>query len=242
MMIILNKSVIEKVANIEYVMSLINAKYFILSLSKIIIEKMSTSINVRNIENVLHQSNVYVMLNLYLDELFNDKKISDHIRREFYVVDNLKCKLLMKLDIMISEKMIINLANKSFIIFTCENLIISIRINLKSNSRIRRIIHSKKFVVISSNSVMSVSIYLRDKKLSFNRNFLFESNHDVFTISLENLDEFYTHVCDCNLKFVHVRNELFKSVIIFSRTKLDLLTEYEKENTFKSTQNIMNEQ
>ncbi len=111
------------------------------------------------------------MLDLYLDELSNDQKICDHIRREFHVVNDLKCKLLMKLDIMISKKMIINLKNKSLIIFICENMTILIRINLKSNSRIKRIVHNKKSVIILSNSVMSVSIYLREKKFSLNRNF-----------------------------------------------------------------------
>ncbi len=186
---------------------------------------MSISINVKRIENVLHKCDIYIMLDLYLDDIFNELKIREHIHRKFHVVNDMKCRLLMKLDIMTSKKMIINLTDKSLIISTCENMIISIQINSKSNSRIKRIVHSKDSVIIFSNSVTNISIYLREKKLSSNRDFLFELNHDALTTSLEEMNKFYTHVCDCDLTFVHVRNDLFKSMMISLKTRLSILIE-----------------
>ncbi len=233
MFIALDRSFIKEVIDIECVMSLLNIKYLIVILSTITIMKMSIFINVRDINNALHQSSSYVMLDLYLDGISHEKKARDHIRREFHLIDELKCKILMRLNIMISEKMIINLVDKSFVISTCENLVILIRINSKLNSRIRRIVHNKKSIVISSNSVVNISTYLRKKMLSFNRDFLFELNNNAFTESLSDLDEFYTHVCDCNLTFVHVRNAVVNSVTISSKTRLRLLTEYEKKECFQ---------
>jgi hypothetical protein len=232
MTISLNKFAIEKVVDIECAMSLMNTKYFIFTLSKANITNMSVFINVRDIENALHQSSSYVMLDLYLNEITVERKARDHIKREFHLVNELKCKLLMRLNIMISKKMIINLTNKSFIIFTCENLTIFIKINFKFNSRIRRIVYNKKSMTIFFNSIINISTYLREKKLSLNRDYLFESNHETLTTFLENTSELYTHVCDCNLAFVHVRNELFKSIIISLKTRLNLLTEYEKKECF----------
>jgi hypothetical protein len=233
MTIALNKFAIERVVDIECVMSLMNTKYFISTLSKAIITKMSALINVRDINNVLHQSNSYVMFNLYLDEITIERKTRDHIKREFHLMNELKCKLLMRLNIMISKKMIINLTNKSFIILTCENLTIFIRINFKLNSQIRRIVHSKKSMTIFFNSIINISTYLREKKFSLNKNYFFESNHETFTTFLENTSELYTHVCECNLAFVHVRNELFKSTIISLKTRLNFLTEYEEKECFQ---------
>ncbi len=233
MTITLNKFVIEKVVDIECTMSLMNTKYLTSILSKAIITKMSTLINVRDINNALHQSNSYVMLDLYLDEITIERKIRNHIKRKFHLVNELKCKLLMKLNIMISKKMIINLTNKSLIIFTCENLTIFIKINFKSNSRIRRIVHSKKSIVIFSNLIVNILTYLREKKLSSNKDFLFESNNNIFTKSLIDFDELYIHVCDCNLAFIHVKNAFVKSVIILLKTRLELLTEYEKKECFQ---------
>jgi hypothetical protein len=233
MKICLTMSVIEGVADTGCVMFLVDTNYLNLTLSRATILKMPAPINVRGIDNALHQSCFYVMLDLYLDGLVNGKKARGHIRREFHLVDGLKCKLLMSLDVMVSEEMMINLTDKSLIISTCENLMISIRVNLKPNSRIRRIVHSKELVKVSSNSIISILTYLRGKKLSSNRDFLFESNNDTLTKSLSDLDDFYTHVCDCNLAFVHVRNARTDPVIISSRTRLGILTEYDEERCFQ---------
>lgn len=229
----MNNLFIEEVANIDCAMSLIDVRYLtiIISFAKII--KMNAAMNVRDIDNVLHECESYVMLNFYLDDLFNDKKARGHIHREFHIVNDLKCKLLMSLDIMTSKQMIINLIDKSLFISMCDNLVVSIRINSKSNSRITRVMHSKVSIIISLNSVTSISIYMRDKKLLFNRDFLFESNHEKLSFSLEVMRDLYTHVCDCNMNFVHVRNDLFTSVIVSSRTRLDVLIEYEEKNCFQ---------
>ncbi len=210
-----------------------NTKYLAMTIFRAEVQNMLASINVRDIKNALHQFTAYVILNLYLIELINDKKIKEHIRKEFHIMNDLKCKILMRLNIMISKEMTINLSNKFFVILICENLIVSIRINLKSNSRIRRIIHSKKSIKIFSNSIINIFTYLRDKKLSLNRDFLFEFNNNIFTKFLNDLDEFYTHVCDCNLTFVHVKNALISSMMISSRTRLNILIEYEKEKCFQ---------
>jgi hypothetical protein len=103
MFIILDKSFIEEVIDIECVMFLLNIQYLIVILSMITIMKMSIFINVRDTDNALHQSSSYVMLDLYLNDIFNEKKTRDHIRRKFHLIDELKFRILMKLNIMISE-------------------------------------------------------------------------------------------------------------------------------------------
>jgi hypothetical protein len=233
MQMFLKKSIIKEITNTRCAIFLMNTKYLAMTIFRAEVQNMLASINVRDIKNALHQFTAYVILNLYLIELINDKKIKEHIRKEFHIMNDLKCKILMRLNIMISKEMTINLSNKFFVILICENLIVSIRINLKSNSRIRRIIHSKKSIKIFSNSIINIFTYLRDKKLSLNRDFLFEFNNNIFTKFLNDLDEFYTHVCDCNLTFVHVKNALISSMMISSRTRLNILIEYEKEKCFQ---------
>jgi hypothetical protein len=233
MKIFMNKSLIEEVMNIDCVMSLINVHYLTIMISFAKIIKMNAAINVRDIDNVLHECEFYVMLNFYLDDLFYDKKVRNHMHREFHIMNDLKCKLLMKLDIMTSKQMIINLIDKSLFIFMCNDLIVSIRINSKSNSRITRIMHSKISMIIFFNSITSIFIYMRDKRLLFNKDFLFESNHEKLSFSLEIMRGLYTYVCDCNMNFVHVRNDLFTTMIVSSRTRLDVFIEYKEENYFQ---------
>jgi hypothetical protein len=47
------------------------------------------------------------------------------------------------------------------------------------------------------------------------------------------MSDLYTHVCDCNIAFVHVRNELLESMIISSKTRFELLTRYKEEDCFQ---------
>jgi hypothetical protein len=192
-----------------------------------------SSINVRDINEVFHECISYVILDLYLDDIFEKKKKRNHLRREFHVVDDLRCKILIDMNILSSEQMRIDLISKSLFISTCRNLEILIRIALKSNARIKRVVHSKDITIISLNFIVSVSIYLKDKKLFSDRDFLFEFDHEALENILDDMRELYTHVCDCNLTFVHVRNELSTAMKISSRTRLRILIEYEKKDCFQ---------
>jgi hypothetical protein len=174
MRIFLEKLAIERVIDIERVMSLIDIRYLEITVFSTKIIKMKVVINVCDIDNALHECKSYVILDFYFDDVIENNKVREHMRREFHIMNDLKCKLLMSLNIMISEETIINFADKTLIISICENMIVSIRINFKSNSQIRRVMHSKEFVVILFNFVMNISIYMREKTLFFDRNFLFE--------------------------------------------------------------------
>jgi hypothetical protein len=103
MQISLKKSSIKRITNTKCVVFLMNWKYLTTILLNVNIQNMLAFINVRDIKNILHQFNFYAFLNLYLLDIIDDKKIKEHIHREFHIIDELKCKILMKLNIMISE-------------------------------------------------------------------------------------------------------------------------------------------
>jgi hypothetical protein len=145
MMIFLLRSIIKDVIDTRCVMSLIDTRYLLISMSNIITIKMSL-INVKDINEIFHECISYVILDLYLDDIFEKKKKRDHFRREFHVVDDLRCKILIDMNILSSEQMRIDLISKSLFISTCRNLEILIRIALKSNARIKRVIHNKDIV------------------------------------------------------------------------------------------------
>ena len=78
-----------------------------------------------------------------------------------------------------------------------------------------------------------IQIYLKSKKLSNDKNYLFESNPKKLTVALKKADEFYIHVCDCNFFFVQIRNDLTIFVIISRRSRLGILNEYEKKGCYQ---------
>ena len=174
-MIILLKF-IEIVTNIECVVFFINEKYFRKLLFDENVIKMTVSINVKNIENVHKKCDIYVFFDLYLNGESKNTFFREYFRREVHVVKNLKCKFFFEMNILEAKQIIINLINKIMMIFTCRNLIVFIKIAFKSNARIRRVIHFKNQAVISFKSITQISIYMKNKLLSDDRNYFFKLN------------------------------------------------------------------
>lgn len=190
------KSLIETVTNTECVVLLINKTYFREILSEIKFIKMTTSINVKRLRNAFHEINNYALLNVFLNDTSKKKSARGHIHKKFHLIKDLKCKVLLSVDIFAAEQVTFNTANKIMVIFTCKNLIVLIKIASKSNARIKRVIYFKDQTLILSKSIIKVLIYLKEKRLSDNKDYLFESNQEQFTSALKNVDGFYAHVCD----------------------------------------------
>ena len=230
--VILLKS-IETITNTECAMFLIDEKYFQKILFNETIIKMIVSINVKNITNVHKECDIYVFLNLYLNDESKSIFSREYFRREIHVIKDLKCKFFLEMNILKAKQIIINLINKIMIIFTCKDLIVSIKIALKSNARICRVIHFKNQAVIFFKSMTQISIYMKNKSLSDDKNYFFESNQQQLATFLKQLNDFYTHVCHDNVTEVYVKNDKNMTIKISRRARLKTLTEYEIKNCYQ---------
>ena len=77
---------------------------------------MKISITIRKIETIRYLMNEFVILNIYIFELINDKIEMIEIIAEVYLVCNFKIKLLIDINVLDSEKMNISFCNHSLII------------------------------------------------------------------------------------------------------------------------------
>ena len=77
---------------------------------------MKNSITVREIETIRYFTDEFVILNIYISELVNDKIEMIEIIAEVHLVHNLKIKLLIDVNILDSEEMNISFCNHSLII------------------------------------------------------------------------------------------------------------------------------
>ena len=223
----------EAVTNTECAVSLIDEKYFQKVLLNETIIKMTVSINVKNIDNVHKKCDIYVFLNLYLNDESKSIPSREYFRREVHVIKNLRCKFFLKINILKAEQITINLINKIMVIFTCKNLIVLIKIALKPNARICRVIHFKNQIVIFFKSMTQVPTYMKNKSLSDDKNYFFESNQQQLTTSLKQLNGFYIHVCHDNVAEVHVRNDKNMTIKISRRARLRTLIEYEAKKCYQ---------
>ena len=225
--------IIEIVTNIEYAMFFINENYFRKILFDENVIKMIVSINVKNIKNVHKKCNIYVFFALYLNDESKNVSVREYFRREIHVIKNLKCKFFFEINILKAKQIIINLINKIMTIFTCKDLIMFIKIALKSNARICRVIYFKNHIVIFFKSMTQISIYMKNKLLSDDKNYFFELNQQQLTVFLKQLNDFYTHICHDNVTEVHVRNDKNMTIKILRRARLKILIEYEVEDYYQ---------
>ena len=118
----------------ECVVFLIDEIYFqqILFAKKFI--KMIFFINVRKIKNVFRENDFYLFLNLYLNEIFKKSSTNEYFRKKIHIVNDLKCKIFLNMNILKIKQMIFNMKNKIINFFTCKNLIVFIRIISKLNA------------------------------------------------------------------------------------------------------------
>ena len=224
---------VEAVADSGCAVSLIDEAYLrqILPAEKAI--KMTAPINVRGIGNAFRESDSYLLLDLYLDGVSRGSPARGYFRREVHIVNDLKCKVLLGMDILGAEQVTLNMKDKTMVLPTCKDLVVPIRIAPKPNARIRRVVHSKDQTVIPAKAVAQVPTYLKGKRLPDDRDYLFEPDQEQLAAALGELGGFYAHVCGGNLACVQVKNDRDVAVKIPRRARLGTLTEYEEEGCYQ---------
>jgi hypothetical protein len=221
-----DESLNELCANTRCIMSLIDKAYLTKILFESKIHRIEGSVIVRDIDIATHNCSEYVHLKLFISEF----KKTTRLIRQAHVVNNLRAKFLMKMNILESEKIVLNLSRRKMILTLCENVEINIRItsiavNIKS---VNRVILTKQLVSVSTKFIVSVSI--RMKRILSDRDFLFQSIHRE--LSLEFIDEVMTHIVTINLAAMQMCNVTNKSVIILRKARLERLMKYEKHECY----------
>ena len=68
------------------------------------IKKMSKSLRVKNLNVIIHNTNQYILISIYVFDIKkNDIKILYRIIREIHLIDNLKTHMLIENDIVESK-------------------------------------------------------------------------------------------------------------------------------------------
>ncbi len=208
----------------ECIMFLIDRVYLMKILSLIKIHHADVAIKVRDIETATHNCFEYVHLKLFIPDFKEIAKLF----RQAHVVNNLRAKFFMSMNILKSEEIILDISRRRMILSLCENLKIVIRVTSKLESRINRVIFAERLIIISSKSVVSVSIKMKESL--FDRDYLFQSISRE--LNLERIEEIMIHMIDVNVVAVQIINSTNKSVIISRKIRLDRLIEYEEHDCY----------
>ena len=135
------------------------------------IHQMISSISVQDLDIIVHIFKQYAKMNIYFSE--KDDWITI-ILWEIHIVNDLCAKMLIDMNILATEKIIMNLSWRLTVISSCKNVKISLIITIKLANQISQTILAKQCTVVSSWSNFAVVII--QSKLFLNCDFLFESD------------------------------------------------------------------
>ena len=165
----------------------------------------------------------YAILFMYFFYQKNDVtiKIKIKIIKKIHLIDNFKINMLLNNDVIKSEKIDVNISNKSIYIDNCE---IIVNFEIRTSRVIVQIsIHARKITIIFSHNELIFSMHYII--VSFDRNYLFESNEFNFS--------FYVHLVNFNFKHIVVRNENNHAMHIFRNCRVDYMIKVNFINVFQ---------
>ena len=194
---------------------------------------MSISINVRDIKSFTHVFKSYMIIDFYLENVSEHESTKKKMHKKFHVIDELKCKILIEMNTMTSKKIVLNFQNKVLYVSLCKKLVIFIKIISKSNARVKRVIMTKQEIIVLSKFVFNVKIYMKEKSLFVDRDYIFELDWRSLIAFLKITEDFYIHIVNCNMTMIQIKNDLSTSAKISRRVRLNLFIEYEEKDCFQ---------
>ena len=192
-----------------------------------LMKQRNNVIKIRNTDNVNFNINEYLFVNFRIFEItIDDNFVVINFIKHFYIVDDLKIKMLFDNDILKFEQMILNIFKKRVIIENCQNMIVKLTI-INRESSMKRIIRFVVDVKISTHFNTIIFFKLRDKsKLFFDRKFMFVSQR-IDRLKFD--DDVFSHIINAHIDVVMIQNVNDKNVFLFKSCRIKIIQNYEKK-------------
>jgi len=174
----------------------------------------------REIEIDKYFTNNYLVLNIYIKSYLKEKSVVIYIRQKIYVVNYLKIKMLLEINIIIFKRIIVNLNSKKLTINNCRELIVNLEVTTRDNTRVYKVLKTSKLIIINANIIIKIFICLL--QFLINKDYLFDSI----------LVNAYTYIVDFNIFLIYIYNTNLMSIIINKYINLDCLTKYKEQDYY----------
>jgi len=107
------------------------------------IRKLTSLISIHDIENKIYNSDEYILINDFIKEtLLNDTSAIAFFQREVHLMNDLKIKMFIDIDILNSKRIQINLNDRTLQIDSCQDIIVKIDIVTRKKANLKRIVRS----------------------------------------------------------------------------------------------------
>jgi hypothetical protein len=195
-------------------MSLIDRKWLQELCPDAAILTRASGVSVRGIDNKAQQTSTYVVLQLYIpayDPSNGSSKIAE-IRREFHIVSELRCKLIIGEDVIEPEGFVIDSQARKASIKSCDNLNVKLRITPKRRQVMHRRVRTLSRVTVKPGSQTSIPI--KCKPLPSNRDYEFTPVYDTHTAYLAEVGGFLRAVVDDRMDYLIFHNRSHQPIVV----------------------------
>lgn len=183
---------------------------------------MATLLKVRSMGSSKHELDEFVSISLYFSGIDSTNRPAyAHMHRELHIVKELKANLLVGNDILAMERVIIDLANKSAMISSCQ-VTISVAVRLKRHPVQRKVLVNRSLTILPKFEAL---VQFVCSNFPDDQDFLFNPTPNSHLTLL-------SHMLNNSTRRVLVRNELHRPIFLPRRQQLSTLTEVLYDNCF----------
>ncbi len=136
-------------------MSLINRSFLKKQVSDILIKWTSLLIVIWELRTEIHHCDKYIILIIYLPDNNNQLVI---IIKEMHIVNNLKVKILIDINILVLENISIMLSSRKAIVNSCDDIELSLTVITQLINSVWKVIMTHKNTIIQLRSHINVLI------------------------------------------------------------------------------------
>ena len=209
-------------------MSLIDRQYLSSVAPDLSIVRSETPIHVRGIGSVVHDSSEFVTVDFYIPGVSRNVNATAHLVRELHVVDTLKAKILVGMDILGPEGCDVLISSRTLAITSCGDFIAPITTAPKGG-RIERSVRASSQTLIPPHTSMAVPVRLRGNQIPDDRDYLFEPK--VFE-ELGPEGGLFAHITNANIGVVQVRNSSDEAFTVPKNFRIGTLQDYAEEGCY----------
>ncbi len=141
--------------NIDCIMSLINRSFLKKQISDILIKWISLLIMIQELRTETYYCDEYIILTIYLPDNNNWLVI---IIKEMHIINNLKIKMLIDINIFILKNISIMLSSRKAIVNNCDNIELLLTVITQLINSVWKIIITYKNIIIQLRSYTNVLI------------------------------------------------------------------------------------
>ena len=146
------------------------------------------------------------------------------ITPKIHIIEDLKIKMLIDMNILMFKNIIMNLSKKLIIINSYQNIKISLMITTKSISQIQHTVFVKKHIIILLQSNLIIVIISSD--LSLNHNFLFKFSCCQADAAV------YVYIVNHVMLKVYVQNDSNLFLIISQKFCMNQVIKYKAKDCY----------